>query len=361
MPSPEPKLTDRAWRVGVIARADLLRAVAVAAAVEQGCTAAGPAGAVEPGTSAASKRAAVLANRIVASADAATAYAREKTGPVRWLTGSLLEGAWANLHGAEEHLLDLLPADDVRGQVPLVAYQVRRYLRKSDPRRVAVEARAAALAGGPALPVTREDRTVFATALRGVHYRNAVSYVRVRSLRNSQLGFALVFVVLAVLLGVLAALRPGMLSLCLPAEGTGTAVVCPTGKARATGGDVALVELVGLVGAAVAAARAVSGTSRPAAPYSVVVGQALLKTVLGAITAVLGVWFLRAGFVPGVDDVDSQAEILVYAVVFGYAQQVLTQLIDRRAEAAAAEPVAAGAAGAAGEGEVPAAAEVADA
>lgn len=333
------KPAERAWRVGVLARAEVIRTLAVTAALEQGCRLE-PDGSVEPGSNAASRRAASLANRVLTSAATAERYARERQTIARWLTGSLLEGAWANLHGAEEHLLDLAGEDDVRGQVPVVAYEVRRFLRPNDPRRVAVEARAQALRD-PRVALTREDRVLFGTALRGVHYRNAAAYMKVRSLRNTQLGFALVFLLVAVLLGVLGATKPAALSLCLPTGENGTSLVCPTGRAAASAGDVALVELVGLIGAAVAAARAVSGSTRPAAPYSVVVGLALLKTVLGAITAVLGVWFLRAGFVPGVDDVDSQAEILVYAVVFGYAQQVLTQLIDRRAEATTEQPVAA--------------------
>ncbi|HWL35457.1 MAG TPA: hypothetical protein VNQ77_04625 [Frankiaceae bacterium] len=331
------KPAERAWRAGVLARAEVLRTLAVAAALEQGCGV-GSDGSVEAGSTAPSRRAASLANRVLTAAADAERYAREKQTFSRWLTGSLLEGAWANLHGAEAYLLDLAGEDHVRGQVPVVTYEVRRYLRPTDPRRVAVEARAAALRD-PRIQLTREDRVLFGAALRGVHYRNAVAYMKVRSLRNTQIGFALVFAVIAVFLGVLGATEPTAISLCLHSD-SGATVICPTGRAAESAGDVALVELVGLIGAAVAATRAVSGTARPSAPYSVVVGQALLKTVLGAITAVLGVWFLRAGFVPGVDDVDSQAEILVYAVVFGYAQQVLTQLIDRRAEASTEPPVA---------------------
>jgi hypothetical protein len=42
--------------------------------------------------------------------------------------------------------------------------------------------------------------------------------------------------------------------------------------------------------------------------------------------------FIRGGFVPGLSDLDSQVQILAYAFVFGYAQQLLTGLIDKQAQ-----------------------------
>jgi hypothetical protein len=45
----------------------------------------------------------------------------------------------------------------------------------------------------------------------------------------------------------------------------------------------------------------------------------------------LGLLFLRAGVVPGFTALDTQAEILVYAVVFGVAQDLFTRLVDTRA------------------------------
>jgi hypothetical protein len=42
--------------------------------------------------------------------------------------------------------------------------------------------------------------------------------------------------------------------------------------------------------------------------------------------------FIRGDFVPGLSDLDSQEQILAYALVFGYAQQLLTKMIDQRAQ-----------------------------
>lgn len=48
------------------------------------------------------------------------------------------------------------------------------------------------------------------------------------------------------------------------------------------------------------------------------------------LTAVVGLLFLRAGVVPGFTRIDTRSQILVYAVVFGAAQHLVTTFIDRR-------------------------------
>ena len=59
----------------------------------------------------------------------------------------------------------------------------------------------------------------------------------------------------------------------------------------------------------------------------------LLKATAGSTTAVIGVVFLGAGIVPNVGQLPGQAAILAYAIVFGYAQQLVTGIVDKRADA----------------------------
>jgi hypothetical protein len=80
--------------------------------------------------------------------------------------------------------------------------------------------------------------------------------------------------------------------------------------------------------AAAVALRNVRGTT---APYSLPVALALLKLPTGALTAVLGLLLVRGQFIPGLSALDTSAQILSWAVVFGYAQQLLTQFVDRQA------------------------------
>lgn len=347
----------RPWRVDVRRRADLLRSQTLSAAQVSGCTVDGTT--VTGGDA----RVARLANEVVALADHAQQCAEGANTPLDWLTGAVIEDAWTALHDGERRLMLFEPEAVVRGRLPLVRHVTRRRLPRGDEQRAAVEARIKALRK-PREALTDADRTLFASALEGAHLRSDLGYRRVRSLRNTQFGFAAVFLVVALALVGAGLTGSRALSLCV---GEGAARACPTrdriaapsasasaspsaspsapvigvpaaatpASASPTGGDVPLVAFMGLLGAAIAAARAVTGTRRPAAPYSLLVAQSLLKATLGAVLAVVGVVFLRAGFVPGLDDVDSQAEILTWAFVFGYAQQLLTQVIDNRANAAA--------------------------
>jgi hypothetical protein len=46
---------------------------------------------------------------------------------------------------------------------------------------------------------------------------------------------------------------------------------------------------------------------------------------------VTGLLLLGGNFVPGLSELDSQRQILAYALAFGYAQQLVSRLIDDRA------------------------------
>lgn len=75
--------------------------------------------------------------------------------------------------------------------------------------------------------------------------------------------------------------------------------------------------------------RNLKGTSTP---YDVPVALAMLKVPLGAFTAMLAVVAIQGDFVPGLSVLDSQEQILAYALIFGFAQQLLTRLLDQRAQ-----------------------------
>ena len=60
---------------------------------------------------------------------------------------------------------------------------------------------------------------------------------------------------------------------------------------------------------------------------------ALLKLPTGALTAVLGLLLMRGQFVPGLSALDSSAQVLAWGIVFGYAQQLFTGLVDTQAQA----------------------------
>ena len=76
---------------------------------------------------------------------------------------------------------------------------------------------------------------------------------------------------------------------------------------------------------------AASSRSRAAAPIASRTG--VLKLPTGALTAVLGLLLMRGQFVPGLSNLDTSAQIVAWAVVFGYAQQLFTRLVDERGQA----------------------------
>jgi len=95
--------------------------------------------------------------------------------------------------------------------------------------------------------------------------------------------------------------------------------------------DILVVEIVGLLAAALAAAFALRSIQGTSTPYSLPVAAAVLKLPTGALTAVLGLLLMRGGFIPGLSALDSSAQIIAWAIVFGYAQQLLTRFVDQQA------------------------------
>ena len=96
-------------------------------------------------------------------------------------------------------------------------------------------------------------------------------------------------------------------------------------------GNIALVELIGVTAAALAAANAIRRVRGSSEPYGVPIALALLKLPTGAVTAFLGLLLMRGGFVPGLSALDTSAQILAWAIIFGYAQQLFTRLVDEKA------------------------------
>jgi hypothetical protein len=140
---------------------------------------------------------------------------------------------------------------------------------------------------------------------------------------------------MTVLVGVTVAVvasSPNMLPLCFSAPGG--PLDCPTGSAVSgpSGGDVLLVALLGGLGAALASSLAIRKLQGTSVPYDVPVALAVLKLPLGALTAILGLIAIRAAFIPGLSALDSQAQILAYALILGFAQQTFTGMLDKRAQ-----------------------------
>jgi hypothetical protein len=201
----------------------------------------------------------------------------------RW-RGTSVERAYRNLHTAKIFLVDLLPEPDVDVLVPDVSSRLAVVLDRTDPRRTQAER---ALRGPD--PVVR--RAALKQAMETAYDASDEEYARVRDFRNIILLTAFLIAVFMALLVAAVAANPEALPVCFVGDGTGTST-----------------------------------------PYGLPVALAVLKVPAGALTAVAGLLLLGGGFAPGFSNLDSQRQILAYALVFGYAQQIATRLVDDRAQ-----------------------------
>jgi hypothetical protein len=213
------------------------------------------------------------------------------------------------------------------------------------------------------LKIVEEERGKIVTAVRGASSAALREQLRVRSFRNLLAGTTVVLAMLAIGVALVGFFYPTWIPMCFAPEESGrTVVVCPTGQSQpfipadqqsstdaqpsdlpvediddeviktATRHDLIIVELVGLTAAAVAAAAAIRGIRGSSERYWLPAWLAVLKLPTGAITAFLGLLLIRGQFVPGLSALDTPAQILAWALVFGYAQQIFTRLVDQQGQ-----------------------------
>jgi hypothetical protein len=244
--------------------------------------------------------------------------------------GTSVGQAYQSLHAAEILLIDVLPEPEVEAIVPQVMARVSEVLASDDPRRVALVA-----LPGLAPPARR---AYLRNMLALVYGAADQSYVRVRDFRNVVYVSSALLAVLVVGLSIAVSIHPSALPFCFTPTTTspdGAVVgtqVCPSGLPQPSSADVYILAGLGLLGGALAAAFSIRKLRGTSLPYDVPVALAMLKVPSGSLTAIAGILLLGGGFVPGLSELDTQRQILAYALVFGYAQQIATRLVDERAQ-----------------------------
>ena len=322
--------------------------------------------------------------------EAARDAALGKKPDPKWLrifrNGPLIERAMSNLDAAEAQLLNLAPPDYVHGQMPSLLRHVQRHLGPTDPGRQEFEriARRVGISDPDPLSQDKADqdfderkatRTIetqrgkIVATVRAASSHGLREQVRLRSFRNTVVVTTALMTVLAIGVAVTGLLFPMLVPLCFAPElgGGKSVVVCPTGQSgpfiplqtatdqqvqaagenpRATPVididkvvegtankmDLIIVELVGITAAAIAAAAAIRNIRGSSERCGLPVALAVLKLPTGAITAFLGLLLMRGQFIPGLSALDSPAQILAWALVFGFAQQLFTRLVDQQGQ-----------------------------
>jgi hypothetical protein len=245
----------------------------------------------------------------------------------RW-RGASVERAFRHLHAAKCFLVHLLPQSEVDALFPDVLARLAKVLDRDDPRRTVAER----ALRSPHPPVRR---AALQQAMVTAYEASDEEYVRLRDFRNI---IVLTTIRLALFIGGLLAvvtLSPKAIPLCFePSVTAGTGAeqattVCPSGDRQTpTGGDILIVAGLGAVGGGLGALFAIRNLRGTSTPYGIPTALAVLKAPAGALTAVIGILLLAGGFVPGLSNLDSQRQILAYALLFGYAQQLITRLVD---------------------------------
>jgi len=288
--------------------------------------------------------------------------------------GPLIERAQSNLDAAEAQLLNLAPARYILGQMPCLLRHVQCHLPPTDPARREFERITRRLGiNDPDSPspqnsddqelkekerkekkdTVEAERGTIVTAVRAASSAALRERVRLRNFRNVVVVTAVLMAVLAIGVAITGFLSPTLIPLCFAPEASGKAyVVCPTAqsatfpaqpgtqvadiddatKDTVSPEDLLLVELVGLTAAAVATAAAIRRIKGSSERYGLPVALAALKLPTGAITAFLGLLLMRGQFVPGLSALDTSAQILAWALVFGYAQQLFTRFVDQQGQ-----------------------------
>ncbi|MDF6023103.1 hypothetical protein [Streptomyces sp. JH34] len=255
-----------------------------------------------------------------------------------------------HIDAAHNILLRLSKDSEVLPLLPGVLAFLREHLLPDDPRRI--EAERIAKEASEEKPPSDVKREILLEAMGVARQARVDEAMRVRSFVYIVWWIMLGLTALAVLIAILGFVSPGTVPLCFTPEElneSAKVAVCPVEMNRipetanpaearelvagaAEGADYLIIELVGLLAASIAAAAALRRMRGTSTPFAVPLTLALLKLPTGALTAVLGILLMRGGFVPGLTNLDSSAQIIAWAVVFGYAQQIFTHFVDNQAQ-----------------------------
>lgn len=223
----------------------------------------------------------------------------------------------------EAEIARLYDADRIRAAAPEALDRLHTCVHE-DRNRAEWERHLAAESG-------RLSPTELSKVIQLGHEAKDQRYAKVRRFRNIVLCAAALISVFLTVFAVIVSLAPDAVPLCFAAP-PDVLPDCPTRPGRgASGGDVWIVMLLGMLGGSLAAAVSVRNIRGAPTPYNLATALALLKVPAGALTAVGALLLLSGQVVPGLAPLESQEQILCYALIFGYAQQALTTLIDKKA------------------------------
>jgi hypothetical protein len=169
-------------------------------------------------------------------------------------------------------------------------------------------------------PAGADPRTIIQTVLRRAFAKSDSFERDVRAFRNRLVVTTLIAIGTASLLVVLQWRLPNAEIVQRPKDG---------GAGVARWALLMLVMVFGGVGALVSAIPALAAIPRVKSPFSFPLQQAFMKIAVGCLTGLVGVVVTgRAGVTTGFTSLQA---LIAVGIVFGAAQQAITQYLDKRA------------------------------
>lgn len=231
--------------------------------------------------------------------------AEHSIGPFAWWNGTLQERAWLALHDAEVALLRTMPSPDAISWWQWATGRIKPQIGAAPGTH--------AVAG---LPATAAEA---AASLRSYYDWSDRLFEETRGLRNRLICLTAAGLVTTVLL--LIAGGVGWLRI----NSGATAIVSGTEQFL-------LVALFGAIGAFITGLPKLSAAVSSLPPYTTSPYQLALKLATGPTFALIGVLVLARGFVDSVTPLSHfSGTVLLWAIIFGGTQQLLTGLLDRKA------------------------------
>lgn len=297
------------------------------------------------------------------------AKAREELGQAKSVLGhdshprrrraKHLGAAQSHVDAALNLMVWMASGEDIKAMIPDMLALIEEHFPPGDPRRIRAtdiarrlqhnENSPGALKPGARDPgeITLSERAFLAETVSHARRLLRKETLRVRSFVWIVGSVTAGLLVAAVGVAVMSCIWETAVPLCFtPETGRTYQVVCPsysnTFHHRPNANEIAetaraqdylIIEIIGVLSAAIASAATLRRIRGTALPYNVPVVLALLKLPTGALTAGLGLLLMRGGFVPGLSALDSTAQIIAWAIVFGYSQQLFTKFVDSQGQA----------------------------
>lgn len=248
---------------------------------------------------------------------AASNTSSDVTGPFAWISGAAVEQTWSALHRAEEALLMVMT--DIAARLQAVGIRAAMAHWPSADTRTALYQQMldAIIAGTGALTV--EQRETLRGIREAINTRSDTAHARERALRN-------------ILYGLSAVLLIVLLVFCVGQLGTSSvfSTCAVSGTTSPSCRSVSEIALASGFGGLISVIAFIGSLQSSSGPYNLGVAQAVLKVISGAAIGLFRVLLVQHG-VLDILAPQNNNRILAYAVLFGFAQQLVTQAADKRA------------------------------